>query len=205
MVAPKLSIITTVYNRLGCLKNCLASVAAINQEDYEHIVVSDAPPKSIRRGIRELISCRPKCRYFNLPSRTNNWGITPAEVGLMSSHGKYVAFCSDDNGYLPDHFDQLVDLLDNDQELGFAYSSCLYKGERVIGDYPPVCGQLDLGQPLFRRGLFTKFLGGRIPFTCYAWDFAMVECFLNNGVKCQWVPHASFIFRLAKYPHLQAK
>lgn len=200
----KLSIVTTVYDRVDCLKACLASVRAMDFKDLEHIVVSDAPPVDTVTKIRKVTNL-PGVTYLNLGSRTNNWGIGPAEAGLKIAKGKYVAFCSDDNGYLPDHFDNLIPHLDANPWLGFIYSSCLYNGERKLGCFPPRCGHVDLGQVLYRRELFKDHFGGGLPFNQYAWDAEIVDRLRAAGVRCRWVKKATFIFRLAKYPEYMPK
>ena len=42
-------------------------------------------------------------------------------------------------------------------------------------------GQIHLGQPLFRRDLFDRYLGGTLPFYEYGWDWRMIEIFLRTG------------------------
>jgi hypothetical protein len=61
--------------------------------------------------------------------------------------------------------------------LGFAYSSCHYAGRALLRANAPG-GSIDLGQPLFRRELFGRYLGGTIPFHEFGWDWRMIESFL---------------------------
>jgi hypothetical protein len=121
---------------------------------------------------------------------------------LNLARGKYVCFLSDDNGYTPDHLGPLVETLESDQHLGFAYSSCLYDGRLDLKFAPPQCGRIDLGQPLFRRELFNLYLNGVLPFRELAWDWKMIERFICSGVRWRHINRHTFIFRLMKYPHL---
>jgi hypothetical protein len=66
----------------------------------------------------------------------------------------------------------------------------------------PTPGKIDLGQPLFRRELFDRYLGGTLPFREFVWDWKMIEAFLQHGVRWRHVDDATFVFRLANYPHL---
>ena len=118
------------------------------------------------------------------------------------ARGKYVCFLSDDNGYKPTHFNRLVQTLEGDPGLGFVYSSCLYDGRLTLSAAVPRPGRIDLGQPLFRRELFDKYLGGTLPFREYGWDWRMIERFMRYGVRWQHLNEDTFLFRLAKYPHL---
>jgi glycosyltransferase involved in cell wall biosynthesis len=204
---PKVSIITTVYDRIGCLEQCLRSVQALEFRNYEHVIVADAPPERVLEQIKRLIaeySAGTNAPTFaSLRQRANDWGISPAALGLRMSTGKYVCFLSDDNGYMPTHFNKLVEALESDANLGFAYSSCLYDGRATLSLGTPRPGRIDLGQPLFRCELFEKYLGGTIPFREHAWDWRMIEHFLRSGVRWRHINESTFIFRLAKYPNLE--
>jgi hypothetical protein len=205
--APEVSIITTVYDRVECLERCLRSVNNVHLRDYEHIVVADCPAGPVLEKLHTAVraSGNEERRIFaTLTSRHNNWGIAPAAAGLAIARGRYVAFLSDDNGYLPDHFGPLLAALQADDNLGFAYSSCLYAGRFTLRHGIPRFGGIDLGQPLFRRYLFDQYLDTTLPFTEAAWDWRMIEFFLSRGVRWKHVDRSSFVFRLASYPHLVA-
>jgi hypothetical protein len=203
---PTVSIITTVYDRVECLANCLRSVAALQYQDYEQLVVADCPPpetlERIHRVTVEQDGARRKLLFANLNERQDDWGIGPAAAGLQLARGKYVCFLSDDNGYTPDHFEPLVAALEQDPNLGFAYSSCLYDGRLKLQSSRPRFGAIDLGQPLFRKELFDRYLEGGLPFREAAWDWRMIERLIRSGVRWRHLNRHSFIFRLAKYPHL---
>ncbi len=83
---PKVSIITTVFDRVDCLARCLRSVQRLAYQDIEQIVVSDNPPAGTVSEIAKL-SAQYGRQHINLPNRTNNWGITPAAVGLRNLRG----------------------------------------------------------------------------------------------------------------------
>jgi Glycosyl transferase family 2 len=201
---PRVSIVTTVYDRVECLADCIRSVRRLEYTDYEHVIVSDCPPPAVVDRIAELVrgTCDPRISYTNLPTRYNNWGIAPAAVGLRQARGRYVCFLSDDNGYTPDHVGMLVGELDTDRSLGFVYSSCRYAGIMTLRHPHPAPGRIDLGQPLFRRELFTAHLSDDLPFQMIAWDWAMIDTFLKRGVRCKHIDVASFIFRMTQYPQL---
>jgi hypothetical protein len=204
---PRVSIVTTVYDRVDCLAHCIRSVRRQRFCDYEHIVVSDAPPPDVVSRVGTLVQSFNDGRisYINLLERHNNWGIAPAAEGLRRTRGQYVAFLSDDNGYTPDHLATLVGVLDQYPELGFVYSSCRYAGRLVLRHPVPAPARIDLGQPLFRRELFTRLLDDDLPFQMMAWDWALIDSFVQRGVRWRHVDVASFIFRLARYPQLMVR
>ena len=203
---PRVSIVTTVYDRLDCLRQCIASVRRLQFGNYEHLIVSDAPPPDVVQGIASIVQSAddPRLAYFNLPRRHNNWGIAPAEAGLRRARGEYLCFLSDDNGYQPGHVGTLAALLDRQPGLGFAYSSCHYAGRTVLRHPVPRAARIDLGQPMFRREVFEQHFNDRLPFNEMAWDWRLIDALMQRGVRWQHVDQPSFIFRLAMYPQFAA-
>lgn len=203
---PRLSIVTTVYDRTECLRQCIASVQRLAFRDYEHLIVADHPPPEVLERIRAIVAQAGDDRVglYDLKQRHNNWGIAPAAAGLRLARGEYLSFLSDDNGYTPDHADTLMRVLDREPMLGFAYSSCQYDGRLVLSHPVPRPGRIDLGQPMFRRELFELHLGDDLPFDMMAWDWHLVDALMRCGVRWRHVDRQSFIFRLAKYPRLMA-
>jgi hypothetical protein len=196
---PLVSIVTTVYDRVSHLAECLRSVRELEYRDFEHIIVSDHPPASVVDSIQSLVKTEATepFTYANLSERANNWGIAPASVGLHLARGRYVCFLSDDNGYTPDHFGPLVNVLNENGDIAFAYSSCQYAGRLVLRNSTPLPGGIDLGQPLFRREIFNRYLPGKLPFNMMAWDWHMIETFMRHGLRWEHVDRATFLFRLA--------
>lgn len=202
--SPRLSIITTVYDRVDCLSRCIASVQRLTYCDFEHLIVGDHPPAEVIDHIQSVVARvnDPRIGLYNLNKRHNNWGIAPAAAGLRRACGEFVAFLSDDNGYLPDHVEPLIRALDRDPSLGFVYSSCQYDGRLVLAGSVPRPGRIDLGQLMFRRELFELHFADDLPFDMMAWDWHLVNALMCKGVRWRHVDRKSFIFRLAKYPQL---
>lgn len=202
MIAPRVSIVTTVYDRLDCLARCVRSVQHLKFRDFEQIVVSDCPGSHVEAAIDGIIArvADPRIRHLRRTERSGNWGRTPAIDGLRASVGEFVCFLSDDNAYLPDHFGPLLEAFDADHALGFVYSSCQYAGRRILNLSPPVGAGIDLGQPLFRRAAIREHLQDDFPFPEFAWDWAVIHALMSKGVSWRHVDVQSFIFRLVKYP-----
>jgi glycosyltransferase involved in cell wall biosynthesis len=201
-MTPRVSIVTTVYDRLACLARCLRAVQHSEFHDYEQIVVSDAPGAEVEAAIDALVAGYPQARHLRSRSRANDWGYSPAVAGLLAATGDYVCFLSDDNAYLPDHFAPLVAALDADPDLGFVYSSCLYAGRKELRYCPPVGAGIDLGQPLFRRSvLCDQFPHGTLPARgVFSWDWELIYALMAHDVRWQHVDATTFIFRLEAYP-----
>jgi GT2 family glycosyltransferase len=201
-MTPRVSIVTTVFDRVNCLRRCLRSVQHLQYRDLEQIVVSDAPGQPVISEIAQVCADA-HVRHLDLPIRTNDWGISPAMAGLRTSVGEYVCFLSDDNAYLPNHFGPLVAALDADPDLGFVYSSCLYAGRKELRYCPPVGAGVDLGQPLFRRSVLRDQFNDNLPAQgCFSWDWELINALMARGVRWQHVDETTFVFRLEAYPGL---
>jgi len=201
---PHVSIVSTIYDRTACLSTCLRSIQRSGYRDLEQIVVSDAPGPAVEAEITRQVQALadPRVQYLALDHRANDWGITPAAVGLRAATGTYVAFLSDDNAYLPTHLGPLVALLDAEPTLGFVYSSCLYDGRVQLAAAPPRGGKIDLGQPLFRRAVLQAQGVDDLPLHAHAWDWYLIERLMGAGVPWRHHPAATFLFRAAAYPQL---
>jgi glycosyltransferase involved in cell wall biosynthesis len=205
-MTPRVSIVTTVYDRLDCLRRCLRSVQHLAFRDFEQIVVSDAPGEHIEGLIDGIVAevQDPRIRHLRQPERSGNWGRTPAIAAMRESVGEFVCFLSDDNAYLPNHFGPLLAAFETDPDLGFVYSSCLYGGHRELRHCPPIGAGVDLGQPLFRRAVIRQHLQDDIPFPEFAWDWRLINFLMLCGVRWQHIDEASFVFRLDAYPAIAA-
>lgn len=201
MTAPRVSIITTVYDRVACLARCVRATQLSLCVDHEHLIVSDAPGATTETAIAALVASLgdPRLRYLPRIARANDWGMTPAHDGLRAAVGDYVCFLSDDNAYLPEHFAPLVAALDADPRLGFAYSSCLYAGRMELRVAPPAPSRIDLGQPLFRRSHILGAFPAGFPFHEFAWDWRVIKTLIDRGSRWRHVDAATFVFRLAAY------
>ena len=202
-MTPRVSVVTTVYDRVACLQRCLRAMTHSEFQDFEQIVVADSPPPPALTQVRQVAEqAGEKVRYLLHAPRANDWGMTPAWDGVRAAVGDYVCFLSDDNAYLPTHLAPLVAALDTDPSLGFVYSSCLYAGRKELRYAPPRGAGIDLGQPLFRRNVLLETFPTGLPFREFAWDWRLIEALMRRGVRWQHLDALTFVFRLAQYPKL---
>jgi glycosyltransferase involved in cell wall biosynthesis len=197
---PLVSIVTTVYDRPECLASCVHSVATLEYCNHEHIIVADHPGPDVFAQLEHIVKNTNDARIilYDLPERTNDFGISPAAFGLRKAAGKYVAFLDDDNAYLRNHFNGLVAGLENAPDLGFSYSACLFNGDRVLDDPIPAESRIDLGQVLFRRDVFRTHLGDELNYSGYVWDWRLISDLMSRGVQYRFINQRTFIFRLEK-------
>lgn len=112
MAEPLVSVIVTTYNREEYLKETLKSILAQTFTDFELIVVDNFSNYDFFRVIEEIGDTRIR------PFQNQNNGIIAVNrnFGLSKAVGKYVAFCDDDDLWLPEKLDEQIRLLSGNEK-----------------------------------------------------------------------------------------
>lgn len=98
MIAPAVSIVLPVYNRLGYLRASMDSVFAQTFADFECIIADDGSDASTREYLRSLADPRIVVLWLE---HSGNPG-TARNAALAQARGKYIAFLDSDD-YWPAH------------------------------------------------------------------------------------------------------
>lgn len=118
---PLVSVITRTYRgREHYLKECIASVLNQTYKNIEHIIVEDGGDthKTLIEKIQESYT---GASIFYFPQE--KLGRSAAgNKGLGKAQGKWCIFLDDDDLFLPDHIEVLVNELINNDELSAAYA-----------------------------------------------------------------------------------
>ena len=112
---PKIFIIVLHWNNIPCLIDCLSSLDAASYENYEVIVVNNG--SSDLSGVQERIKAEIRViqTSSNLGfSRGNNLGIREA----LKNKADYVLLLNDDTVVSPDFLSVLVDVGENNPDVG---------------------------------------------------------------------------------------
>ena len=126
---PLVSVIVRTKNRPELLREALHSVITQTYSNIEVIVIndggSDISPQLCLFDQEGL----PKIKHIDLRPGLGRSGA--ANVGLQQATGEYLIFLDDDDWYLPNHIDILVDALDNQCGAGVAYAGveCVQQDE----------------------------------------------------------------------------
>lgn len=98
---PFFSIIITTYNRSIQLKNCIDSILAQTNKDFELIVVDDC---SSDDTINMISKYKNHVRLFS--TVTNSGGpATPRNIGMKAASGKWLCFCDSDDAFTKSHLE----------------------------------------------------------------------------------------------------
>jgi glycosyltransferase involved in cell wall biosynthesis len=121
----KVSIIVLTYNRAHLVTETIDSILAQTVKDFELIVVDNESTDNTEEVIKSYTDRR--IRYF----RHQNNGLVAVNrnYGISKANGEYIAFCDDDDLWMPEKLERQVNLLDLNKELGLVYSDCYIMDE----------------------------------------------------------------------------
>lgn len=98
MQEPRVSVIMPVYKSAQYLQSAVNSVLEQQFEGFEVILVDDGSPDESREICDEIAKADPRVIVIH----KENGGICSARnAGLSKARGKYIAFCDNDDLYLP--------------------------------------------------------------------------------------------------------
>lgn len=97
--APRVSIITPVYNAEKFIETCIASVLAQTFTDWEQIVVDDGSTDTTAGKVRAFND--PRIRYIQLPHRGLAALAATYNTGLQAARGELVAILEGDDAWTP--------------------------------------------------------------------------------------------------------
>ena len=142
-MTPDVSVIIPTFNRAQLLSRAIRSVLAQTYRSYEIIVIDDASPDNttevIQNGFKRELEFG-RLRYVK--NETNLERTRSRNKGVSLAKGKYIAFLDDDDIWLADHLQTLINFLDQHQQVscGFGKFIWLYKDgsveDKFIRDFP---------------------------------------------------------------------
>lgn len=95
MSAPKVSILTTIFNREGFLEDCIRSVQKSHFQDYEHILVDDGSTDGSIEIAKKLAQEDERIQFY---SNNSNLGDYPNRNKAASlSKGQYIKYLDADD------------------------------------------------------------------------------------------------------------
>ncbi len=123
MVNPLISIVVTTFNRPSLLTETVRSLLNQSYQHFEILVIDNHSSVDIGAILQSFRDDR--IRFF----KNENKGIIAINrnVGIRHSRGQMVAFCDDDDLWLPFKLERQLDLFNADRHIGIGGSS------RIIG------------------------------------------------------------------------
>jgi len=164
------SVIIPTYNRAHLVKEAIDSVLSQTYQNFEIIVVDDGSTDDTKDV---LVPYKDKITYIY---QQNQGGSAARNTGLKHSKGEYISFVDSDDLWLPEKLEKQVEVLENDNDIGFVFSSFIQiddSGNYVKKGFRP------RGLP-FRGNLFWEILSRKITCLIITW-LVRRECFEEVG------------------------
>src|SRR5690606_21643920 len=118
MDKPIVSVIIPTYNRPERLTRAINSVLDQTYKNIEVLVVDDNNPHTDFRKETEIVMRKYKdndqVKYIKHPRNKN--GAAARNTGIQASAGKYIAFLDDDDEFLPNRIEKLVNKMETLEE-----------------------------------------------------------------------------------------
>lgn len=189
-VKPRLTLSTPIHgegDRLDYLKRNLDNLDWQAYQDWKQVIIIDHSPRVVVDKVVSLVANskypdRREVLWMHGDKPTGAWGRFSHNEILRRCDTEYLAFHCDDNFVSRENYQDLVNLLDKNKELAFAYSCCcaFREGNKaLLGEFK--AGAIDLGCPVFRTRFFRSHLPdlSMLP-DIYQWDWKMVSWLAFN-------------------------
>ena len=140
MQGPRVSIVTSTYNRSALLRRAIDSVRAQRGiDDWEMCIVGDCTPDDSADVVASYGDDR--LRFHNLPEKSpprahgalaKNWGV------FHMARAPWIAYLDDDDEYDPDFLRTMFAAVDAHPDMPVFYCRCRYvdkaTGKRIFGN-----------------------------------------------------------------------
>jgi glycosyltransferase involved in cell wall biosynthesis len=111
-MSPKLSVVMSIYNAGGFLKEAVNSVLAQTFEDFEFIIIDDGSSDDSLAALRQIRDSR-----LRILTQPNRGLIASLNRGIEEASGQYIARMDADDRCEPDRFEIQVRYLDRHPQI----------------------------------------------------------------------------------------
>jgi GalNAc5-diNAcBac-PP-undecaprenol beta-1,3-glucosyltransferase len=150
------TVVVPTHDHGPTLLRSVPSALAQTIEELEVFVVGDGVPSVTREVITELAASDERVKFFDNPKGPRHGEVHRHEA-LKEARGKIVCYLSDDDLWLPDHVEELQELLAN---ADFAHTRPLW----IDTEGRPHPWLVDLGRLFYRELLLSG--ENRVPHAC---------------------------------------
>lgn len=125
------SVTIATYNRSGMVRQAVEAALNQTRPPEEIIVSNDASTDDTRTVLDSLQREHDRVRVFHRES--NSGGVENWNFAIRQSRGDCIAWCSDDDRFLPDHLEASVSYLEQHPEAGLVHSGFVDAVETPAG------------------------------------------------------------------------
>jgi len=156
--ARRATVVIPTHNHGRLLELAARSALAQTCSDFELIIVGDGATDETRATAVGLAAQDDRVRYFDNP-KGPRLGEAHRHVALGEARGEIVCYLADDDLWLPNHLDVMLDTL---RDVDFASA----KSVKIDGDGNAMTWRMDLADPADRQFLLTR--ENRVPLSAIA-------------------------------------
>lgn len=130
------SVIIPTYKRSEYIERAIHSILMQTYKDIEIIVVDDNDSDTEERKILEekMKKYSNNKKIIYMQHKQNKNGAAARNTGIKIAHGEYITFLDDDDYFLTNRIEKMVNTLRENNEFDCAYSSTIItKNKKIIG------------------------------------------------------------------------
>jgi len=185
-----ISVIIPTYNRAVELQRALHSVLSQSYTNILIYIVGDKCPtlEDTMETVLKSLSKEDlkKIFYWNLQENSKRYGAVSRNYGLkMMATTEWIAYLDDDNYWLPNHLETLMDSAKS-ENADFAFSSFLVDGKDELLCTRPCFGRIDSSSFLHKKRLAEQFGYWPMQEVGYANDWEFVKPWTNVDANVKW-------------------
>ncbi len=121
----KVSVIVPTYNRAGMVTETIDSILAQTFDDFELIVVDNESTDNTEEVIKSYTDNRVK--YYK--NQNNGVVAVNRNYGISKAQGQYIAFCDDDDLWLPEKLEKQMLEFEKDNQIGLVCTNAIVFSE----------------------------------------------------------------------------
>lgn len=139
MTKPKVTVVTSTYNRADIVRVAIESVLNQDFADWEMCVVGDCTPDDTAGTVASYRD--PRLKYYNLPEKSppgSHGAIAKNHAIFRMAEAPLIAYLDDDDFYRPNYLSTMLGHLEAHPDIDMLYCRCAYldkkTGRRVWGN-----------------------------------------------------------------------
>jgi glycosyltransferase involved in cell wall biosynthesis len=127
----RISLAIATYNRAAMVREAVEAALAQSYAPYEIVVADDASTDETSEVLGHLAAG--DRRVHVIRQAANSGGVENWNAAMNATRGDVIAWCSDDDGFLPGHLEASVGFLKAHPEIGMVHSSFVDAWETPAG------------------------------------------------------------------------
>jgi glycosyltransferase involved in cell wall biosynthesis len=204
MENPLVTVVTPTWGRPETIfKHAIPSIEGQTYKNIEHLIVTDGFDRNLKMvlaahgytadgsetssGLKRRLTWLGR-NWFSF-SGDGGVGITPRIVGAFIAAGDLITYLDDDNDFLPEHIEKMVNAFREDPGLELAGSEWSDDGN-IHGVGSSFEDQIDASSFMHRPRILTSNTYLHDGYCC---DRNVVSRWVNSGIRWKMIPGATMI------------